>query len=68
VPERVDVTRKLVPFVVVDPTGRVLIDAPQAALCNRATARSERFEERKLVDEISGHTDKALRRIGSMRA
>ncbi len=46
VPERVDVTRRLVPFVVVDKTGRVRIDAPQAALCNRPVAKNERVEER----------------------
>jgi hypothetical protein len=46
VPERVDVTRQLVPFVVVDGTGRVRVDAPQAALCNRPIAKNERVEER----------------------
>lgn len=62
VPERVDVTRKLIPFIVVDHAGsRVRIDAPQAALCNRASARSERFEERLI--EI-GQT---IRIVGSVR-
>jgi hypothetical protein len=46
VPERVDVTRQLVPFDVVDATGRVRIDAPQAALCNKPWSRNERHEER----------------------
>lgn len=46
VPSRVEVTRKLVPFFVVDDTGRVRIDAAEAALANRAIAGSERFEER----------------------
>lgn len=40
------VTRRLVPFYVVDATGRVRIDAPEIALCNKPIARSERFEER----------------------
>jgi hypothetical protein len=46
VPERVDVTRRLVPFDVIDSTGRVRVDAPQAALCNRPSSRNERHEER----------------------
>jgi hypothetical protein len=46
IPERVEVERRLVPFYVVDDTGRVRIDAAEAALCNRPIARSERFEER----------------------
>jgi len=45
-PARVEVERRMVPFHVVDATGRVRIDAPQAALCNPPVARSERFEER----------------------
>jgi hypothetical protein len=61
IPERVDVTRKLVPFTVVDGTGRVRIDAPQAALCNRATAKSERFEERVI------ETGALIRIVGSVR-
>jgi hypothetical protein len=46
VPASVDFTRRMVPFIVSDATGRVRIDAPQAALCNKPIARSERFEER----------------------
>jgi hypothetical protein len=46
VPARVEVTRKLVPFFVVDDTGRARIDAAEAALANRAIMKSERFEER----------------------
>jgi hypothetical protein len=61
VPERVDVTRKLVPFTVVDGSGRVRIDAPQAALCNRAAARSERFEERVIP------VGATIRIVGSVR-
>ena len=60
-PERVDVTRRLVPFTVVDATGRVRIDAPQAALCNRAAARNERFEERVIEPGVT------IRIIGSVR-
>lgn len=44
----VRVTRRLVPFFVSDPTGRVRIDAPEVALCNRPIARGESFEERIL--------------------
>lgn len=82
VPERVDVTRKLIPFVVVDGTGRVLVDAPQAALCNRAAARSERFEERliepgamirivgsvRIEPERSNHSEHGYREHGAHRA
>jgi hypothetical protein len=46
IPARVDVTRRMVPFFVVDDTGRVRVDAAEAALCNRPIGRSERFEER----------------------
>lgn len=48
IPSRVEVTRRLVPFFVSDGTGRVRVDAPEAALCNRPVARNERFEERIL--------------------
>jgi hypothetical protein len=50
IPMRVEVTRRMVPFFVSDGTGRVRVDAAQAALCNRPVARSERFEERILED------------------
>jgi hypothetical protein len=46
VPERVEVTRKMVPFFIVDDSGRARIDAAEAALANRAIMKSERFEER----------------------
>jgi hypothetical protein len=46
VPARVEVTRKLVPFFIVDDTGRARVDAAEAALANRAIMKSERFEER----------------------
>lgn len=45
-PARVDVTRKLVPFFIVDETGRARVDAAEAALANRPAMSSERFEER----------------------
>ena len=61
VPERVDVTRKLVPFVVTDATGSIRIDAPQAALCNKPAARSERFEERVIAPGAR------IRIVGSVR-
>jgi hypothetical protein len=46
VPSHVEVNRRIVPFFVVDDSGRVRVDAAQAALSNRPTARGERFEER----------------------
>jgi hypothetical protein len=46
VPARVDVTRKLVPFYIVDDSGRARVDAAEAALANTAIMKSERFEER----------------------
>ncbi len=61
VPERVDVTRRLVPFDVVDATGRVRIDAPQAALCNKPASRNERFEERLIAPGTT------IRIVGSVR-
>ncbi|HEY5945587.1 MAG TPA: hypothetical protein VIV40_08845, partial [Kofleriaceae bacterium] len=45
-PARVEVTRKLVAFFVVDDSGRARIDAAEAALANRPIMKSERFEER----------------------
>ncbi|HEY5923740.1 MAG TPA: hypothetical protein VIV11_18790 [Kofleriaceae bacterium] len=46
VPARVDVTRKLIPFIIVDASGRARVDAAEAALANRPIMKSERFEER----------------------
>lgn len=46
VPARVEVTRKLVPFVIVDGSGRARVDAAEAALANAPIMKSERFEER----------------------
>ncbi|HEY1815056.1 MAG TPA: hypothetical protein VGG74_22065 [Kofleriaceae bacterium] len=46
IPERVEVERRLAPFFVADASGRVRIDAVEAALCNTPIARSERYEER----------------------
>ena len=60
IPSRVDVERRIVPFYVVDETGRVRVDAAQAALCNRPVARSERFEER--VIEVGA----TIRIVGSV--
>jgi hypothetical protein len=48
----VKITRRVVPFYVSDNTGRVRIDAPEIALCNRPVARSERYEERILEDGV----------------
>jgi hypothetical protein len=46
VPARVDVARRMVPFFVTDKTGRVRVDAAEAALCNRPVGRNARYEER----------------------
>lgn len=46
VPARVEVTRKLVPFYIVDDSGRARVDGAEAALANDAIMKSERFEER----------------------
>ena len=45
-PERVEVERRLAPFFVFDGSGRVRVEASEAALCNAPVARSERYEER----------------------
>jgi hypothetical protein len=37
---------------VTDDTGRVRIDAPEVALCNKPIARGESFEERILEDGV----------------
>jgi hypothetical protein len=50
IPMRVEVNRRMVPFFVTDGTGRVRVDAAEAALCNRPIAKSERFEERILEE------------------
>jgi hypothetical protein len=47
---RIEMTRRTVPFYVVDDTGRVLIDAAQIALSNSPVARSDRYVERILVE------------------
>ena len=46
IPERIEVERRLVPFFVSDGTGRVRVDATEAALCNRPVASSDRYVER----------------------
>jgi hypothetical protein len=53
-------TRHLVPFFVVDATGRVRVDAPQAALCNKPSAKASNWVER-IVEE--GDT---VRLVGSV--
>jgi len=60
IPSRVDVTRRLVPFYVVDGTGRARVDAAEAALANDPVARSERFEERIIENGA------AIRIVGSI--
>jgi hypothetical protein len=42
-------TRRAVPFYIVDDSGRARVDAPQLALCNKPTSRSDRYEERTLL-------------------
>jgi hypothetical protein len=42
--------RHLVPFFVVDSTGRVRVDAPQAALCNKPSAKASNWVERTIVE------------------
>jgi hypothetical protein len=49
-PVRFETTRRMVPFYVVDDTGRVRIDAPQVALSNRPIAKGQSFVERVLVE------------------
>jgi hypothetical protein len=56
----VRVTRRLVPFYVTDGTGRVRIDAPEVALCNKPIARGESFVERILEDGVQ------IRIVGSV--
>ena len=56
----VRVTRRVVPFYVTDDTGRVRIDAPEVALCNKPIARGESFEERILEDGVQ------IRIVGSV--
>jgi hypothetical protein len=46
IPARVEVERRLAPFFVSDGSGRVRVDAAEAALCNAPIACSERYEER----------------------
>lgn len=56
----VSTTRRAVPFYIVDETGRARIDAPQLALCNKPSSRSDRFEERVL------HVGSRVRLVGSV--
>jgi hypothetical protein len=50
VPARVEVTRKHVAFSVVDDSGRARVDAAEAALANSPAMKSERFEERVIMN------------------
>ncbi len=56
----VSTTRRAVPFFIVDESGRARVDAPQLALCNKPSARSDRFEERVL------HVGSRVRLVGSV--
>lgn len=49
-PVSTKVTRHLVPFFVVDATGRVRIDAPQAALCNTPSGSARNWVERVIEE------------------
>ncbi|HUS32186.1 MAG TPA: hypothetical protein VMZ53_26985 [Kofleriaceae bacterium] len=49
-PVRFETTRRMVPFYVVDATGRVRVDAPQVALSNKPIAKGQSFVERVLVE------------------
>lgn len=49
-PVSTKITRHLVPFFVVDATGRVRIDAPEAALCNTPSGSARNWVER-VVEE-----------------
>jgi hypothetical protein len=56
----VSTTRRAVPFFIVDDSGRARVDAPQLALCNRPSSRSDRYEERVL------HVGSRVRLVGSV--
>ena len=74
------VTRRMVPFYVIDDSGRAWVDAPEVALCNKPIAKGETYEERILVDgarvrivgsvslDPAPQTDKELFRHGGVRA
>ena len=76
----VRVTRRMVPFYVVDDSGRAWVDAPEVALCNKPIAKGETYEERILVDgarvrivgsvslDPAPQTDKQLFRHAGVRA
>lgn len=53
-------TRRAVSFFIVDDSGRARVDAPQLALCNKPSSRSDRFEERVL------HIGSRVRLVGSV--
>lgn len=53
-------TRRAVSFFIVDETGRARVDAPQLALCNKPSSRSDRFEERVI------HIGSRVRLVGSV--
>lgn len=49
VPTKVEVERRLLPFLVRDATGVVRIDAAEAALSNKPVVKSERYHERVIT-------------------
>ena len=53
-------TRRAVSFFIVDDSGRARIDAPQLALCNKPSSRTDRFEERVI------HIGSRVRLVGSV--
>lgn len=58
---RVELERALVPFFVVDASGRARIDAPEAALSNPPAARGDRFAERVIEPGM------VIRLVGSVQ-
>jgi len=81
-PVRIETTRRMVPFYVVDDTGRVRVDAAQVALSNKPFARTDRYVERVitvgmrvrivgsvvLVPTAAGHADHHFRETGAINA
>jgi hypothetical protein len=81
-PVRIETTRRMVPFYVVDETGRVRVDAAQVALSNRPVARTDRYVERVLLEGMrvrivgsvvldptaANHVDHHFRETGAVNA
>lgn len=81
-PVRIETTRRMVPFYVVDDTGRARIDAAQVALSNRPVARTDRYVERVLKEGMririvgsvvldpthAGHAEHHFRETGAVNA